>query len=64
LADKFYGIALGGMQPKDVTEAGSTTSAVVELRINDTVYGSKLLVQQALEAIVNYIATKETTPIG
>lgn len=64
MADRFYGVALGGQQPSNVTEAASTTSAVVELRINDTVYSSPLLVQLALEAIKNYIQTKETHPIG
>lgn len=64
MADRFYGAAIGAMQPKDVTEAASTTSAAVELRIADTAYTSKLGVQQALEAIKNYLATKETSPIA
>jgi hypothetical protein len=66
MADRFYGIPLGGMQPKDVTEGAATggAGAPIELRISDTVYGNKLLVQQALKAIENYIATKETNPIA
>lgn len=64
MADRFYGAPIGAMQPKDVTEAGSTTSAVVELRINDTVYTNKLGVLQALEAIRAYVQTKETSPIA
>jgi hypothetical protein len=64
MADRFYGVALGGQQPANVTEQGATTSAAIELRINDTVYASPLLVQLALEAIKNYIQTKETHPIA
>lgn len=66
MADRFYGVALGGQQPKDVTEGGATggASAPIELRINDTVYGNKLQVLMALEAIENYLATKETSPIA
>lgn len=64
MADRFYGIALGGMQPSNVTEAASTTSAAIELRISDSVYSSKLGVQQAIEALKNYIAMKETSPIA
>lgn len=64
MADRFYGVALGGQQPKDVTEASSTTSAAIELRINDSVYTRPLEVQLALEAIKNYLQSKETHPIG
>lgn len=64
MADRFYGVALGGGLPVNVTEAASTTSAVFEFRINDTAYASKLQVMQALEAMKAYIATKETQPIA
>jgi hypothetical protein len=64
MADRFYGVAIGGQQPTNVTEAASTTSAAVELRIADTAYTSPLLVQLALEAIKNYLQTKETHPIA
>ena len=64
MADRFYGAALGAQQPNNVTEAASTTSAVVELRINDAAYTSPLGVQLALEAIKNYLQTKETHPIA
>lgn len=52
------------MQPKDVSESAATTGLAIELRISDTAYTSKLQVQQALIALLNYIATKETTPIA
>jgi hypothetical protein len=66
MADRFYGVALGGMAPKDVTEGAATggAAAPIELRISDTVYTSKLGVQQALEAIRGYLATKENNPIS
>ena len=64
MADRFYGVALGGQLPGDVTEAASTTSAAVELRVSDTVYANPLLVQLALQGILKYLQTKETNPIG
>lgn len=64
MADKYYGAGLGAQQPTDVLEQASTTSRVVEVRINDTVYNSKLQVLMALEAIENYLKTVETNPIG
>jgi hypothetical protein len=62
--DRFYGVPLGGQLPVNVTEAASTTSAVVELRINDTVYTNKPQVLAAIEALKNYVQTKETSPIA
>lgn len=64
MADRYYGVAIGGRLPQDVTEAGTTTSAAVELRISDSAYDSKLLVLNALEAIETYLQTKETEPIA
>lgn len=64
MADRFYGAALGAQGPKDITEQATTTSAVVELRINDTVYSNKLQVLMALEAIQNYLNATEGSVIG
>lgn len=64
MADRFYGIAIGGQLPKDVTEAASTTSAAVELRISDTAYATKKHVIMALKGIQAYLETKETSPIA
>lgn len=64
MADRFYGVPLGGTLPVNVTEASSTTSAVVELRINDAVYANKIQVLAQIEAIKNYLQTKETSPIA
>lgn len=66
MADRFFGVALGGQQPSNVTEGAATggAAAPIELRISDTVYASPLLAQLALEAIKNYIQSKESHPIG
>lgn len=66
MADRFYGAAVGAMQPKDVTEGAASggAGAPVELRISDTVYTNKIAVLQALEAIRAYIQVKETNPIA
>lgn len=52
------------MQPTDVTESGSTTSSAVEISIDLTKTTSKIAVLQALEALINYLITKESDPIG
>lgn len=64
MADRFYGAPLGAQTPQNVTEAATTTSAVVELRINDAAYNNKLGVELALKAIQFYLTTKETAPIA
>lgn len=64
MASRFYGANVGAMQPTDVTEGASTTSSAVELSIDLTKTTSKIAVLQALEAITNYVITKETDPIG
>ena len=51
MADRFYGVAVGGTLPVNVTEAASTTSAVFEFRINDAAYTSKAQALAALGAI-------------
>lgn len=64
MADRFYGIAVGGMQPTDVTEQATTTSKAVELRISDTAYANKMAVLNCLEALRHYVISRETTPIA
>jgi len=64
MADRFYGVAVGGQLPTDVTEAASTTSAAIELRVSDSAYTSKQAVRAALEAIEMYLDTIETDPIA
>lgn len=64
MADRFYGVAVGGKQATDVTEDASTTGAAVELRVSDTAYANKLYVIEALRAILAYMETTETSPIA
>jgi hypothetical protein len=63
VADRFYGVNKGMHFPVLVQEGASTTSRQVELRISDTVYANKTDVILALNAIRNYLQTKETSPI-
>lgn len=64
MASRFYGVNVGQMQPKDVTEGASTGSKAVELQVDLTKVTSKLYVLQCLEAIANYIKTTESSPIS
>ena len=64
MADRFYGAAIGANLPQDVTEAASTTSAAVELRISDTAYSDRRAVIIALRAIERYLEAVEKTPIS
>lgn len=64
MADRFYGIAVGGKLPTDVTEAAATTGAAIELRVSDTAYTNKLFVIEAIEALEGYLMTIETSPIA
>jgi len=64
MADRFYSVALGEQMENQVTEGASTSGEAFELRINDSVYATKLNALLALEAIENYLATKETSPIA
>lgn len=66
MADRFYGVPLGGTLPVNVTEGASTGggSAPIELRVSDTVYGNKMQVLAAIEAIKAYLELKETRPIA
>jgi hypothetical protein len=64
MADRFYSVVLGEQLPSQVTEGGSTSSEAIELRVNDTVYANKKEVLLGLDAIKNYIITRETRPIA
>ncbi len=64
MADRFYGAAVGANLPQDVTEAATTTSAAVELRISDTAYSDRRAVIIALRAIERYLEAVEKTPIS
>lgn len=64
MADKFYSLALGEQGAHQVTEGASTSGEAIEVRINDSVYANRLDVIIALETIVDFLSTKETTPIA
>lgn len=64
MASRFYGVNVGAMNPKDVTEAASTNSTAVELQIDLTKCTDKLQAVQLITAILNYIKTTETNPIA
>ena len=64
MASRFYGVDVGAMQPKDVTEGGSTGTKAVELQVDLTKCTDKLQAVQAVMAILNYLQTTETNPIA
>lgn len=64
MANRFYSIILGESNPSQVTEGASTSSEAVEVRVSDSIYANKVAVLNGLEAIKNYLITKETTPIS
>lgn len=63
MADRFYGADLGVTMPAEVTEAGSTTSKAVEVRVTYTATGlTKVGVLNALEAIKNAVIADTWAP--
>jgi len=64
MASRFYGVNVGAMQPKDVTEAASTNTTAVEVQVDLSKTTDKLQVVQMLTSILNYIQTTETNPIA
>lgn len=62
MADRYYGIALGGELPYEVTEGGSATAAFAELRVTyDAAGASKQILLNALDAI-RYAVIQDTWP--
>lgn len=64
MADRFYSVIKGEQLPSQVTEGSSTSAEAVELRVADTIYPDKKAVIIGVQAILNYLITKETTPIA
>lgn len=64
MADRFLSVVKGEQLAHLVTEGSSTSSEAIELRINDSVYTTKLDVILALKAIQQYLETTETSPIA
>lgn len=64
MADRFYSVILGEQTVDKVTEGSSTSSEAIELRVSDSIYATKLHVILGLKAILDYLETKETSPIA
>jgi len=64
MADRFYSVVKGENNGYQVTEGASTSSEAVELRVADTIYTNKLDVLLCLEAVKQYLQTKETSPVA
>lgn len=64
MADRYYSVVLGEGLPSQVTEGAATSGEAVELRVNDTIYANKKEVILGVNAIRDYLITKETRPIA
>lgn len=64
MADRFYSVIKGEQLPSLVTEGAATSSEAIELRVNDSIYATKLDVILGLRAIIAYLETTETSPIA
>ncbi len=64
MADRFYSVVLGEGLPAQVTEGASTSGETIELRVNDAVYPYRMGVIIGIKAILGYLETKESTPLG
>ena len=63
MANRYYGVSIGGGMPTEVTEAAATTSKDVELTVNLSASGAdRAQVLKCLEAISAYIATDKWPP--
>lgn len=64
MADRFLSLSKGENSVWQVTEGSSTSGEAIELRINDSVFASKLDVILAVGVIEDYLNTYETSPIA
>lgn len=64
MANRFYSVIVGEQNPDQVTEGAATSGEAIELRVADTAYADKGAILRGLEAIKNYLITRETTPIA
>lgn len=64
MADRFYSVVKGEVFPHQVTEGAATSSEAIELRVNDSVYTTKLDVILGVEALLRYLKVTETSPIA
>ena len=64
MANRFYSAVVGEHVAALVTEGAASSGEAIELRVADSVYSDKLAVLHALEAIKQYLMTKEGNPIS
>lgn len=64
MADRFYSLVKGENSTWQVTEGSSTSSEAVELRVNDSIYTTKLDVLLLVGVLQDYLNTTETSPIA
>lgn len=64
MADRFYSVVKGEQLASQVTEGSSTSSEAIELRVNDSIYTTKLDVIMGVRALLQYLETTETSPIA
>lgn len=65
MADRFYSVVKGEHSPHQVTEGASTSSEAIELRVNDSIYASKIDVILGVRALLSYLeSARETSPIA
>lgn len=64
MADKFYSVVEGEQLAHQVTEGANTSGEAIELRVNDSIYATKLDVILGVKAILRYLETAETSPIA
>lgn len=64
MADRFYSVVKGEVFPHQVTEGAATSAEAIELRVNDSVYTTKLDVIIGVQALLRYLKAKETSPIA
>lgn len=64
MADRFYSVVKGEQLASQVTEGAGTSGEAIELRVNDSVYSSKIDVILGVRAILMYLESKETNPIA
>lgn len=64
MADRFYSVPIGAQTVDLVTEGSSTSSEAIELRVLVDATSTPLAVLMGLQAITDYIKTKEVTPLA
>jgi hypothetical protein len=62
VASRFYGIDLGGNKVGDVTEGAATGTKGVEIQVDLAKVTRRIDILLALEALKQYIITRETDP--